>query len=44
MQVVDVYYQEGDKLKENWVLIDIPWWQKQQGLDVLDRTTGILYP
>lgn len=42
MQVVDVYRREGDKLAENWVLIDIPWWLKQQGLDVLARTAGIL--
>ncbi len=41
MQVVDVYYRKEDKLSENWVLIDIPWWLKQQGLDVLERTTGI---
>lgn len=37
MQVVDVYRREGDKLAENWVLIDLPWWLKQQGLDVLQR-------
>jgi hypothetical protein len=44
MQVVDVYRREGDKLAENWVLIDIPYWLKQQGLDVLDRTQKILNP
>lgn len=42
MQVVDVYRREGDKLAENWVLIDIPYWLKQQGLDILDRTKSIL--
>ncbi|MEM8857161.1 MAG: nuclear transport factor 2 family protein [Chloroflexota bacterium] len=42
MQVVDVYRREGDLLAENWVLIDIPWWLKQQGLDVLERTETIL--
>jgi hypothetical protein len=42
MQVVDVYRREGDKLVENWVLIDIPYWLKQQGLDVLERTQGIV--
>lgn len=42
MQVVDVYRREGDKLAENWVLIDLPWWLKQQGLDVLERTAGIM--
>lgn len=44
MQVVDVYRREGDKLAENWVLIDLPWWLKQQGLDVLERTQQILNP
>lgn len=44
MQVVDVYRREGDKLAENWVFIDIPYWLKQQGLDVLDRTQKILNP
>ncbi len=44
MQVVDVYRREGDKLAENWVLIDIPYWLKQQGLDVLERTRLILNP
>ncbi|MGB1253329.1 MAG: ester cyclase [Candidatus Promineifilaceae bacterium] len=37
MQVVDVYRREGDMLAENWVLIDLIWWLKQQGLDVLER-------
>jgi hypothetical protein len=44
MQVVDVYYREGDKLLENWVFIDIPYWLKQQGLDILKRTQEILNP
>ena len=44
MRVVDVYRREGDKLLENWVLIDIPYWLKQQGLDVLERTRSILNP
>lgn len=44
MQVVDVYYRVDDKLSENWVLIDIPYWLKQQGLDILDRTKSILNP
>ena len=44
MQVVDVYYREGDKLSENWVLIDIPFWLKQQGLDIFERTQSILNP
>ena len=44
MQVVDVYYRVGDKLSENWVFIDIPYWLKQQGVDVLERTTSICNP
>ena len=44
MQVVDVYCREGDKLSENWVLIDIPYWLKQQGLDIIERTSEILNP
>jgi hypothetical protein len=44
MRVVDVYRREGDKLLENWVIIDIPYWLKQQGLDVLERTSKILNP
>jgi hypothetical protein len=44
MQVVDVYRRQGDKLAENWVFIDLPYWLKQQGLDLLDRTQKILNP
>jgi hypothetical protein len=44
MRVVDVYYREGDKLLENWVLMDIPYWLKQQGVDILARTASILNP
>lgn len=44
MQVVDVYYRHGDKLSENWVFIDIPYWLKQQGLDVFERTQEIFKP
>ncbi len=42
MQVVDVYCRQNDKLSENWVTIDIPWWLKQQGLDIFERTASIL--
>ena len=42
MQVVDVYCRVGDKLSENWVIIDIPYWLKQQGVDVFQRTADIL--
>ena len=44
MRVVDVYYRKGDKLLENWVLIDIPYWLKQQGVDILERTAQIENP
>ena len=42
MRVVDIYRRQGEKLSENWVLIDLPWWLKQQGVDVLGRTKNIL--
>jgi len=41
MRVVDIYRRQGEKLAENWVLIDLPWWLKQQGLDVLQRKKKI---
>ncbi len=44
MQVVDVYRRDGDKLVENWVFIDIPYWLKQQGVDILERTQNIVNP
>jgi hypothetical protein len=44
MQVVDVYCREGDKLSENWVFIDLPYWLKQQGLDIFERTRKIVNP
>ena len=44
MQVVDVYYRDGNKLSENWVLIDLPYWLQQQGVDVFERTRTILNP
>lgn len=39
MRIVDVYSRRDDKLNENWVYIDLPYWFKQQGLDVLGRTS-----
>ena len=42
MRVVDIYRRQGEKLSENWVLIDLPWWLKQQGVDVLERTKTII--
>ncbi len=44
MQVVDVYRREGNKLAENWVFIDIPFWLKQQGLDIFERTSTVTNP
>jgi predicted ester cyclase len=41
MRVVDVYRREGSKLAENWVLIDLPYWLKQQGLDILERNAAL---
>jgi len=42
MRVVDIYRRQGDKLAENWVLIDLPYWLKQQGVDILERTKIIV--
>ena len=44
MQVVDIYYRKGDKLAENWVFPDIPYWAHQLGLEIFDRTKSILNP
>ena len=41
MRVVDVYRREGDKLAENWIFIDLLYFLKQQGLDVLERMRGL---
>lgn len=40
MRVVDIYRRDGDKLAENWIFIDILYFLKQQGLDVLARLAG----
>ena len=37
MRVVDMYRRDGNKLAENWVFIDMLYFLKQQGLDVLER-------
>ncbi len=42
MRVVDVYRRDGDKLAENWVIIDLPHWLAMQGLDVLERMRQLL--
>lgn len=41
MRVVDVYRREGDKLAENWVFMDIPWYLKMQGLDIFERMRAL---
>ena len=41
MRVVDFYRREGDRLAENWIIIDLPWWLKQQGLDVFERLQSL---
>ena len=43
MRVVDIYRREGDKLAENWVFFDLPWWLQQQGIDILERTRKIIH-
>ncbi len=40
-RVIDIYRREGNKLKENWVFIDLLHFWKTQGVDILQRTTGI---
>jgi len=37
MRVIDMYRRDGDKLTENWIFIDLLYFWKQQGLDVLAR-------
>jgi hypothetical protein len=41
MRVVDIYRRAGDKLAENWVLIDMLHFLKCQGLDVLERIRAV---
>ena len=36
-RVIDIYRREGDKLKENWVFIDLLYFFMQQGIDVLGK-------
>lgn len=42
MRVVDFYRRDGDRLAENWVFIDLPYYLLQQGLDVLSRMRDLL--
>lgn len=43
-RVIDLYRREGDKLKENWIFIDLLHFWKGQGVDILERSTGIETP
>jgi hypothetical protein len=42
MRIVDMYRREGKKLAENWIFIDLPYWLKQQGLDIIERSQKIV--
>ncbi len=42
MRVVDIYRRAGDKLAENWVFIDLPYWLEQQGLDLIGRSGELM--
>ncbi|MDK1029802.1 MAG: ester cyclase [Anaerolineae bacterium] len=42
MHILDIYRRDDDKFAENWVFIDMLYFLKQQGLDVLERVQGIL--
>ena len=44
MRVIDMYRRRGDKLAENWIFIDLLHFWNQQGVDILNRTTGIAGP
>ena len=41
MRVIDIYRREGEKLKENWIFIDLLHFWKMQDVDILERTTKI---
>ena len=41
MRVIDMYRRDGDKLTENWIFIDLLHFWKQQGVDILERSTAI---
>ncbi len=43
-RVIDIYRRAQDKLAENWIFIDLLHFWKQQGVDILGRTTGIEAP
>ena len=41
MRVIDMYRREGEKLKENWIFIDLLHFWKMQDVDILERTTKV---
>jgi len=41
MRVVDVYRRDGDKLAENWVFIDVPYYLMQHGIDLLKNPNAL---
>ena len=41
MRVIDMYRRDGDRLSENWIFIDLLHFWRQQGVDILERATGI---
>lgn len=41
MRVIDIYRREGEKLAENWVFIDLPWYLKMLGVDIFDRMQAL---
>lgn len=41
MRVVDIYRRQGDRLAENWIFIDIPYFLHMLGLDVLKRAADL---
>lgn len=41
MRVIDIYRRHGEKLAENWVFIDIPWYLKMLGLDIFERMRAL---
>ena len=44
MRVVDLYREQGGKLAENWIFIDLLHWLDMQGLDVLARNADVQAP
>ena len=41
MRIIDIYRRKADKLAENWIFIDLLHFWKQQGVDILARTTEL---